>query len=153
MVMCHVAQENGMRANYVCEYIVRTTKSRSSRIHYSMIFYPKNTKVAVEVPAYQGRLHTKFEKNCVKRFQDMSEQTFKIFFLAFFSLSFHTLEKNCCNSQTCTPIPLKFRSLVGHPEAINSTKFAENPYKILRVIINHLHKTRTIFRHTYRVNS
>jgi len=46
-----------------------------------MIFYLKNTKVAVEVPAYQGRLHTKFEENCVKRFRDMSEQTFKFFFL------------------------------------------------------------------------
>jgi len=52
-----------------------------------MIFYPKNTKVAVEVPAYQGRLHTKFEENHVKRFRDiaMSEQTFK-FFLRFFCI-------------------------------------------------------------------
>ena len=27
-----------------------------------MFLYPKNTKVAVEVPAYQGRLLTKFKE-------------------------------------------------------------------------------------------
>ena len=45
-----------------------------------MIFYPKNTKVGVEMPAYQGRLHTKFEENHVEHFRDMSEQTFEFFF-------------------------------------------------------------------------
>ena len=59
-----------------------------------MVFYLINLKVAVEVPAYQRRLHTKFEENRVKRFRDMSEQTFK-FFSSFFSFSssFRTLEK------------------------------------------------------------
>jgi len=56
----------------------------------SVVFYLINPKVAVEVPAYQGRLHIKFEENHVKRFRDMSEQTFKFFS----SLSFCTLEKS-----------------------------------------------------------
>ena len=50
-----------------------------------------NSKVAVEVPAYQGRPHTKFEENRVNIFRDMSEQTF-MFFLRFF-FSFRTNEK------------------------------------------------------------
>jgi len=141
---CRAAQENGACANYV-SILTGTTKSRFWHILNSMIFYP------VEVPAYQGRLNTKFEENCVKRFQDMSEQTFE-FFSLFFSSSFRTLEKNRCNSQTRTPIQLKFGTLVGRPEAIISVNFGENPYKILRVIINHLRKTSTIFRHAYRVN-
>jgi len=37
-----------------------------------MILYPKNTKVAVEVPIYKGRLHTKFEENYAKCFRDMN---------------------------------------------------------------------------------
>ena len=69
------------------------TKSQFSRIHNSVVFYLINPKVAVEVPAYQGRLHTKFEENCVKFFRDMSEQTFKFFSSFFSSSSFRTLEK------------------------------------------------------------
>jgi len=65
----------------------RKAKLRFSRIYNSVVFYLINPKVAVKVPAYQGRLHTKFEENRTKHFRDMSEQTFK-----FFS-SFHTLEK------------------------------------------------------------
>ena len=68
------------RTNYV-SILTGTTKLRFTRIHNSMIFSPKNTKVAVEVPAYQRKLHTKFEENRVKRFRDMSEQTFEFFFL------------------------------------------------------------------------
>jgi len=54
----------------------------------------------------------------------MSEQT------SMFFSSFCTLEK-------CTPIQLKFSTLVGHPEVIISINFGENP--------DHLRKTRTIF--------
>ena len=46
---------------------------------------------------------------------------------------------------------MKFSTLVGRPEVIISINFGENSYKILRVIIDHLRKTRTIFRHAYRV--
>ena len=79
-VMCRVAQENGVCTNYV-SILKGTTKLRSSHIRNYIIFYLKNTKVAVEVPAYQGKLHTKFEENCVKCIRDMSEQTFLRFHL------------------------------------------------------------------------
>ena len=72
------------RANYI-SILTGTTKSQFLCIRNSMIFYPKNNKVAVEVSANQGRLHTKLKENCVKRFQDMSEQTFKFFFLCLFT--------------------------------------------------------------------
>jgi len=62
MVVCRAAQENRGRANYVSILLTGTTKSRFSHIRNSMIFYLKNNKVAVEVPAYQGRLLTIFEK-------------------------------------------------------------------------------------------
>ena len=91
-VVCCVAQENRGCANYV-SILTGTTKLPFSHIHNSVIFYLINPKVAVEVPAYQRRLHTKFEENCAKCFQDMSEQTFK-----FFSSSFRTFEK-ITNSQ------------------------------------------------------
>ena len=60
--------------------------------------------------------------------------------------------KNYCKLQTHAPIQLKFGTLVGHPEAIISINFGDNLYKILRVIIDHLHKVITISRHAYRVN-
>ena len=85
MVVCRAAQENGARASYV-SILTGITKSRFSHIRNSMIFYPKNTKAAVEVPAYQGRQHTKFEENHVKRIRDMSEQTFEFFFFIFCTL-------------------------------------------------------------------
>ena len=89
-------------------------------------------------------IHTKFEENCVKRFRDSYEwANFQVF-----SAPFHILEKNCCNSQICTPIQLKFGTSVGRLEAIISINFGENLCKILRVIIDHLRKTR-VFRHTY----
>ena len=91
-----------------------------------MTFYLKNTKVAVEEPAYQGRLHTKFEENHVKCFWDMSAQTFMFFIFVFL----HTW-KNRCNLQTCSPIQLKLGTLVGHPEVIISINFGKNLYKIL----------------------
>ena len=51
-----------------------------------------------------------------------------------------------------TPIRLKFMALVGHPEVIISTNFGENVCKTLKVIIDYLLKTKTVFRHAYRVN-
>jgi len=59
-VVCRAAQENRGRAN--CMSIL--TEQQSCDIHNSIIFYLKNTtKVAVEMPAYQGRLHTKIKEN------------------------------------------------------------------------------------------
>ena len=85
--MCRAAQENVAHVNYV-SILTGTTRSQFSRIHTSMVCYLINPKVALEVPAYQRKLHTKFEENRAKCFRDMSEQTFK-----FFSSSFRTLEK------------------------------------------------------------
>jgi len=45
-------------------------------MHSCVIFYLMDTKVVVEVAAYQGRLHTKFEENHVNCVRDMGEQTF-----------------------------------------------------------------------------
>ena len=66
--------------------------------------------------------------------------------------SFCTNYKICSNSQAYNLIQLKFCTILGHPEAIISTNFGENLWKILRVIIDHVRKTRAIFRHAYRVN-
>ena len=138
------------RANYM-SLSTGTTKSQFSCICNFMIFYLQNTKVAVEVLAYQGRLYTKFKGNHMKCFRDSDEwDFFWVFFLFFFRL-FARL-KNRCNSQTRTPIQLKRGTLVGRSEAIIIINFDEDPYKILRVIIDHLCKTRTIFWHTYRIN-
>ena len=117
--MCRAAQEIGARAHYV-SILTGTTKSRFSRIRNSMIL---RTPKLLWRPAHQGRLHTKFEENRVKRFQDMTEQTFS-FFLRFFLLPrlFAHL-KNRCSSKTCTLIQLKFGTLVGHIKAIISINF------------------------------
>ena len=65
------------------------TKSQFSRIHRSVIFYLKNTKFTVEVPAYNRKLHSKVEVNFASCFQDMGNQSFG-FCSSFFSSSFCT---------------------------------------------------------------
>jgi len=87
-----------------------------------------DAKYAVEVPAYQGRLHTKFEENRISRSKDMTEQTF---FIYSFSLSL----KKCYNSQIHNLIKLKFGTLVRHPKAIISTNFGVNLYQ--KVIVDY----------------
>ena len=140
-VVFRVAQENVARINYV-SILTGTIKSRFSHIHNSVVFYLINSKVAVEVPAYQRWLHTKFEEKCTKHFRDMSEQTFKFFLRFFFFFIFSHTWKNRCNPQTCTPIQLKFGTLVRRQKAIININFGENLFKILRVIIDHLLKTK-----------
>ena len=49
---------------------------RFSRIYRSVIFYLKNTKFAVKVPAYNWKLHSKVEVNHASRFRDTSDQSF-----------------------------------------------------------------------------
>ena len=87
-VVCRVTLENGAHVNYV-SIVTGTIKLRFLCIHNSVVFYLINPKVAVEVPTYKRRLHTKFEENHMKRFRDMSEQTFK-FFSSFFFVFSHT---------------------------------------------------------------
>jgi len=127
--VCCAAQENGTHTNYVSA-LTGATKSGFSRIHWSVIFYLIDAKVAVEVPNYQGRLHTRFGENRVNLFWDMSEQTFVHVF--FYCLSTHL--KNCSSLQTCIPIHLKFGTIVGYPAVIIRTNCGENLYKILRIV-------------------
>jgi len=93
MVVCCAAQEYGMCTNYV-SLLTETIKSQFSRIHISMIFYLIDTKVAVDVHAYQGRLHAKFEENYTNHFQDMSEQTSVCFFHLFAHLKKYKVNYN-----------------------------------------------------------
>ena len=72
------------RAQTGVSILTGITKSQFSRTYRSMIFYPKNTKFAVEVPAYNRKLHSEVEVNHASRFQDKSDQGFS-FFSSFFS--------------------------------------------------------------------
>ena len=81
-------------------------------VYISVIFYLKNTKFALEVPAYN--------------------RIFSFFFLIFFFLSHK--HKNRSNSETHASIEQKFGKCLGQPKANISTKFRGDPTKILVVI-------------------
>ena len=81
-------------------------------VYISVIFYLKNTKFALEVPAYN--------------------RIFSFFFLIFFFLSHK--HKNRSNSETHASIEQKFGKCLGQPKANISTKFRGDPTKILEVI-------------------
>ena len=83
------AKEYETRANHVSIL----TKLRFSYIYNSVIFYSIDANVAVEVPTYQGRLHTKFEENHVSHFRHMSEQTSMFLFFSFFFFLFFVFSK------------------------------------------------------------
>jgi len=85
--MCRATQE-ALGAHNRSEYINRSKKKRFSRIHRSVIFYSKLTKFAVKVVAYKGRLDTKFEVNCVRRFRDMRDQNSSFFIVLQFFFFF-----------------------------------------------------------------
>ena len=136
-------QENEVRINYV-SILTGKTKLWFSSVHNSVVFYLIIPKGAVEVPAYKRRLHQIWRK-LREAFLRYEWANFEVFFLFFF-VFLHTW-KNRCNSQTYTSIQLKFGTLVGRQKAIITINFGENPFKILRVIINHLCKAKAIFRH------
>ena len=101
------------------------TKSRFSRIHKSMIFYLKNIKFAVEVPAYNRKLHFKVEVNRTSCFRDMSDQSFSfcsLFFFFLFFFFFSHKHKIHSNSGKHTSIELKFGTRAGQPKVNISTK-------------------------------
>ena len=102
-----------------------------------MIFYLKSTKFAVEVPACDWRLNSKFEVNHAMRYK------FQCFF------SFRT---NTKTGETHASIELKFGKRVGQPQANISNKFCEDPTKILLFIKHYSRKQRSIFWPAYRVN-
>ena len=68
-----------------------TTKSQFSHIRSSVIFYPIDTKCVVEVPAFLGRLHTKFRKSC-KPFTRYSTSGQTVFFLHKQKINRHNLQ-------------------------------------------------------------
>ena len=126
------------------------TKTSFSHLCISVITYPIGTKFATQLPASQGSLHSKFEGNRSSHFRDTNCQSF-VFFLSS-SSSFRTLAKNCYNTQTRTPIAMKFGTQKGSPKANPSIKFGTNPMNGSGVMTNYSRKTRSICCHAYRVN-
>ena len=125
-------RKQGARANG-SEYINRNNKAAIFTHSYrSVIFNLKNTKFAVELPAYKGRLHSKNEANCASRFRDTSEQSFSFCSSFFF---FSHKHKNYSNSGMHTSIKLKFGTRVGLSKANIRTKFGGCRTKNLVVII------------------
>ena len=128
------------------------TKTSFSHLCISVITYPIRTKFVTQLPASQGRLHSKFEGNRSSHFRDMNCQSFVFFFFVFFFFVFSHTCKNCYNKQTRTPIAMKFGTQKGSPKANPSIKFGTNPMNGSGVMTNYSRKTRSICCHAYRVN-
>ena len=75
---------------------------------------------------------------------------FFVFFFFFFVFS-HTC-KNCYNTQTRTPIALKFGTQKGSPTTNPSIKFGTNPMNGSGVMTDYSRTTRSICCHAYSVN-
>ena len=60
MVVCHVAQENGVCANGV-SILTETAKLRFSHICSSVMSSPNGTKFTMELASMKGRPDFKFE--------------------------------------------------------------------------------------------
>jgi len=84
----------------------RKKKLRFSCIHRSVIFYPKSTKFAVEVPAYNRKQHSKVEVNCASHLWSKFRFLFFIF-LSSYSFFLHKHKKKS-NSGMHILIKLKF---------------------------------------------
>jgi len=142
------------RAQTGVSILTGITKSQFSRIHRSMIFYLKNTKFAVEVPAYNRKLHSKVEVNRTSRFRHTIDQSLSFcssFFFLLILLLLHK-HKNHSNSGMHTLIKLKFGTHVGQPKVNINAKFCEDPTKILVVINDYSCKQRSICWPAYRIN-
>ena len=74
------------RAQTGVSMLTGITKSRFSRIHRSVIFYPKNTKFAVEVRAYNRKLHSKVGSKSCQPFPRYKWPKFRFLFYVFFLL-------------------------------------------------------------------
>ena len=134
---------------------ILTGRKKTSFSHFciSVIPYPSGTKFTTELPASQGSLHTKFEGNLSSHFRDTSCQSFDFFsscFFFFFVILYTC--KNCCKTQTCAPIALKFGTQKGSSKANPSIKCGANPMNGAGGMTDYLRKTRSICCHAYRVN-
>jgi len=89
-------------------------------IHSSVISCPNKTKFAVQVLAYQRRLHTRFKVNYASHSWDMSLQKV-VYFLWFpFFPSFRTLAKSCHKMQAHNQTHLKMH--LGTKFGLNTSK-------------------------------
>ena len=140
-------------ARHTREYILPgRTKTSFSHLCISVITYLIGTKLATQLPASQGSIHSKVEGNRSGHFRDTSCQSFVFssFFFFFFVFS-HTC-KNCYNKQTRTPIAMKFGTQKGSPTANPSIKFGTTLMNGSGVITDYSRKTRSICCNAYRVN-
>ena len=130
---------------------ILTGRTKTSFSHISVINLI-GTKFATQLPASQGSLHSKFAKEIASHFRDcQSFVFFSSFFFFFFFVFSHTC-KNCYNTQTRTPIALKFGTQKGSPKANPSINFGTNPMNGSGVMTDYSRKTRSICCHAYRVN-
>ena len=142
-------------ARHTVSILTGRTKTSFSHLCISVITYLIGTKFATQLSASQGSLHSKFEGNRSSHFRDTSCQSFvffsSFFFFFFFFVFSHTC-KNCYNTQTRTPIVLKFGTQKGRTKANPSIKFGTNPMNGSGVMTDYSRKTRSICCHAYRVN-
>ena len=138
-------------ARHTVSILTGRTKTSFSHLCISVITYPIGTKLATELPASQGSLHSKLEENRSSHFRDTSCQSF-VFFLPFFFFVFSHTCKNCYNKPTRTPIAMKFGTQKGSPKANPSIKCGTNPMNGSGVMTDYSRKIRSICCHAYRVN-
>ena len=139
-------------ARHTVSILTGRTKTSFSHLCISVIAYLIETKFATQLSASQRSLHSKFEGNRSSHFRDTSCQSFVFFSSFFFFFVFSHTCKNCCNTQTRTPIALKFGAQKGSPKANPSIKFGTNPMNGSGVMTDYSRKTRSICCHAYRVN-
>ena len=140
-------------ARHTVSILTGRTKTSFSHLCISVITYLIGTKLATQLPASQGSLHSKFEGNRSSHFRDTKLPKFRFFFFVFFFfVVFSHTCKNCYNKQTCTPIALKFGTQIGSPKANPNIKFGTNPMNGSGVMTDYLRKTRSICCHAFRVN-
>ena len=148
-VVCRAAQEADVPPVSI---LTGRKKTKFSHLCSSVIPYPIGTKLAREVPASKGSLHTKFEENRSSHFRDTSEQHF-VSISSFFSSStssFRTLRKIRHKTRMRARIGLKFGTLKGLIKADLCTNLGRNPMNIHGVMTDYLRKIRSKVCHAYR---
>ena len=108
--------------------VIYWQEEQMSIFHSSIALWCVVPNLLWRCPPLMGKLHSKFKEDPFNYSWDTSNQAFGKF-LSFFC----TLYKNCCNSQTCTSIWLKFgKKFLGVLRQNLSIKFGVNPIHILK---------------------
>jgi len=101
MVVCRAAQENGAHANG-SEYINRNNKIAIFLHSYVRHLLSEHHQIAVEVPTYKGRLHSKLKQimPAISQIQMSKVSVFVLRFFFYYSTSFRintktTLTQEC----------------------------------------------------------